>query len=481
MDARLCCVRILSWITTNSLMRGYIPLNVPKTIHMNQSAILIAVALFVGVGGGYIIGNNTGSGGADSKEQSSARSMGPRIDRGLSSLNGSRSSSSKRYSGFEEINRIPGTSNRLQALVQFYQGLTPQQLEDEAKKLEELPMGERIMASMLLFSRWGEVDAYSAMDFAGGLGFAGMMVRPTVLQSWASVDPASAAKYYEENPREFMMMGGGRGGRGPFAGASGAGMIAGEWAKQDPDGAMAWANSLQQGKDGALASVIGEVARLDPQKAVGMLGSIDPEAASESYRAIAQSYGAKDFAATQTWISTLPADQQDVAMAAAISGLARTDPMAAAAKVSSMEEGGSKDRAVRDVVGAIAADNPAQAAEFLVQNGSQNSQEESMRDLMPAWVNKDPSGALNYAMNLEEGSVRDRALSSYVWSNSQASPAELVQVAENIGDERSRSRTVGWMASRWMREDETAAKAYIESSDAISERTREHILGNNND
>ena len=100
-----------------------------------------------------------------------------------------------------------------------------------------------------------------------------------------------------------------------------------------------------------------------------------------------------------------------------------------------------------------------------------------MRDLMPAWVSKDPQAALSYAMGMEEGGTRDRAITSYVWSNSQASPAELVQVAENISDERSRSRTVGWMASRWMREDEAAAKAYIESSEAITDRTREHILG----
>lgn len=443
---------------------------------MNQSAILIAAALAFGVGGGYIIGNNTaGGGGRDDAAQSSARPVGPRFEGGLSgSRLAPRGESKRRYSGFDEINRLPGTSNRLQALVQYYQGLTPQQLEDEANKLEELPMGERIMASMLLFSRWGEVDAYSALDYSGSLGFAGMMVRPNVLQSWASVDPASAAKYFEDNPRQFMMMGGGR---GPFAGASASGMIAGEWAKQDPDAAIAWANGLEQGKDGALASVIGEVAREDPKKAASMLGNIDPEAAGASYRAIAESYGAKDFAAAQSWISTLPADQQASAMAAAISGLARTDPTAAALQAAAMQEGSSKDRAVREVVGAIAADDPAKAAEFLSQNGSQDAQEESMRDLMPAWVSKDPNAALNYAMSMEEGNTRDRALSSYVWSNQQASPAELVKVAENISSERSRSRTVGWMASRWMREDEQAAKAYIESTESITERTREHILG----
>ena len=100
-----------------------------------------------------------------------------------------------------------------------------------------------------------------------------------------------------------------------------------------------------------------------------------------------------------------------------------------------------------------------------------------MRELIPAWVNKDPQAALSYTMSLQEGGVRDRAIRSYVWSNNEAAPGELIQVAESISNERERSRTIGWMAARWMREDEAAAKSYLESSTAVSDRMKEHILG----
>ncbi|MEJ6570699.1 MAG: hypothetical protein QNL39_01830, partial [Akkermansiaceae bacterium] len=65
----------------------------PKTSYrMNQSAILIAAALAVAVGGGYIIGNNTAGAGSDNiagggstnTQQSSARIMGPRANRASS-------------------------------------------------------------------------------------------------------------------------------------------------------------------------------------------------------------------------------------------------------------------------------------------------------------------------------------------------------------------------------------------------------------
>jgi hypothetical protein len=242
---------------------------------MNQSAILIAAALAVWAGGGYIIGKNTAGGGSDdtagagsdNTQQSSARIMGPRADRGLSrssissrAKGPSSAKGGRRYSGSLEISNLPGNNNRITALAQCYERLSPQQFEDEAKKINELPSTEYRMARILLFTRWGEVDAYSAFKYAKGHPKKTFIhdVRPIVLQGWASVDPASAGKYMTENPHEFDRM-------GPASGyvntRSAQCIIAGEWAKQDPNGAIAWANSLEKGQDEAVASVEREVAR----------------------------------------------------------------------------------------------------------------------------------------------------------------------------------------------------------------------------
>ena len=231
---------------------------------MNQSAILIAAALAVAVGGGYIIGNNTAGGGSDDTQQSSARIMGPRADRGLSRSSGSSrakgSSSAKggrRYSGFHEIYRLRGSSSRITALAQYYQRLSPQQLEDEANKMEEFPNTERTIASTLLFNRWGEVDAYSALDYANGKRWRGIAYRVQVMQGWAGVDHASAGKYMAGNPPEFATPQD----DGSYGSHKALSFIGEEWAKQDPNGAIAWANSLEKGKTMAVISVEREVAR----------------------------------------------------------------------------------------------------------------------------------------------------------------------------------------------------------------------------
>jgi tetratricopeptide (TPR) repeat protein len=250
---------------------------------MKNPWIFPAISLAVGAVGGFISGKNTQAdtnpSGTENTELRTRASK--RSELSMSEKAGMRS---KRVTGLDEISRLAGSSTRIQALIEFYSGLTPEQLELEAAKLQDLPMSERIMGSFLLFGRWAEVDAKAAMSYSNTMGFTGMFVRPTILQSWASVDPANAAKYYGENPREFAMMGMMGGGRGPGGGQAGASIIASEWAKQDPSSALAWAGNLTTEKSQAMSAVIGEVAKSDPREAAGMLASMNEENLGDAYR-----------------------------------------------------------------------------------------------------------------------------------------------------------------------------------------------------
>jgi hypothetical protein len=440
---------------------------------MKNPWIFPAVTLLVGAVGGFISGKNAGSAGEPEKAESAT--MRTRSSNRGESVAGDAGKRGTRRMEPTEISRLPGSSNRIQALMEFYSGLGPSQFEDEARKLENLPMNERIMASFLLFGRWAEVDPTAAMAFSGTMGFAGGFVRPTILQSWASVDPANAAKYYAENPREFAMMGMMGGGRGPMGGQGPASIIASEWARQDPAAALAWAGSLTTDRSQAMTAVIGEVAKTDPKKAAEMVAGMDGDKGG-AYRAVAESYGASNFSEAQAWVRSLPADEQAGALAAAIRGLSKSDPQAAAKQAALMAAGDAKDRVISDVVRDLARIDPTAAGDFLKQQDSERAQRDSMRQLMPTWVAQDSSAALGYANSLPAGNVRDSALQSYVWSNNSAAPADLIKVAETIADEGDRNRTVGVAAMRWMREDPAAAKAYVEQSASIPEDAKQRII-----
>lgn len=438
---------------------------------------LIPVAtLIVGAAAGFISGKNTGAAGdAESEAEAGMRTRSAM----RSETNSETPSTSKRgtrHADPDQIRNLPGNSTRIQALMEYYAGLSPEQLEEEARKLENLPMNERIMASFLLFGRWAEVDPTSAMAFSSTMGFTGMFVRPTILHSWASVDPANAAKYYAANPREFAMMGMMGGGRGPMSGQGGAAIIASEWARQDPAAALAWAGTLTTEKSQAMSAVGGEVAKTDPKKAAEMIGTLQGEDLTDAYRSVAASYGAKNFEEAQAWIRTLPADQQAEAMAAAIGGLSQDDPAAAAYQLAQMPEGDAKNEATTQIIGDWARIDPVAAAELLRKQTDEGTQRDAMRELMPTWVSRDPAAALAFANSHQPGPVRDSALQSYVWSNQSAEPSELVRVAETISDEGDRSRTLGMAAARWMRESPDDARAYIQQTEALTDEARERIL-----
>ena len=431
--------------------------------------------MVVGAAGGYMTGKSSDSEGKLAAVENSAQRTRS-ATRSAGSAAGETARKSHPGGSLNQIARLPGNSARVQALMDFYSGLTPQQLADEAAKLENLPSSQRMMASILLFGRWAEVDPTAAMAFSNTMGMAGGFVRPTILQSWASVDPANAAKYYAANPREFAMMDMMGGGRGPMGGQGAASIIASEWARQDPVAALAWANSLTTGKADAMNTVVGEVAKSDPRKAAEMLGKMDPADRAGAYRAVAAQYGALDFGEARNWIHTLPAADQAAALAAAIGGLSNNDPAAAAKQVATMEAGDAKDRLISDVVEDLARKDPQAAADFIKEQDSEQAQREAMRQLMPALVGKNPIAALAFVNSYQPGPVRDSAAQSYVWSNNTGAPADLIQVAETITDEGGRNRAVGVAAMRWMREDPTAAKAYVEASTTLSDEAKKNIL-----
>jgi hypothetical protein len=361
----------------------------------------------------------------------------------------------------------------MEGLMRFYGGLDAEQLRAEADKLEEMPLNERMPASFLLFARWAELDPYAAMEYSNTMGFRGAFVRPTILQSWASVDPQNAAKYYSANPGEFAMMGMGRGMGG---GQDAASIIATEWARQNPQGALDWANSLTQGKSDALAAVLGELAKADPQAAAQMLSQLAPEDRGAAYASIAGRYGAKDFSAAQAWIRTLPQDEQDEALAAAFQGLASKSPTEALAQIGSLPEGEARNEIVPNLVGPLARTDPQAAARLIGTITDEEASRDSVRELMPVWTAKDPAAALAFAQSQGAGPVYDSAMASFVTSNHSGNPAQMMQLAESIEGERERGWSIGFTAQRWMQSEPDAARAYIQQSEAIPEEMRERLL-----
>lgn len=434
-------------------------------------------ALVIGGAAGFIAGKNTAP-VEEKKDGTSANARGGRrSSAGSSSNSGRRSTRATRVKSLADAMAIPGQNSRLEALMDYYAGLSPSQFEEEASKLDGLPWSERIMVGYLLFSRWGEEDPLAALAHTKTMGFAGMFVSGTVMQSWAAKSPQEAADYYTDNPNEFRMSGmmGGRGRGG--GGSSTAGAIAAEWARQDSAGAMAWAQSLE-GRDQseAMKSVFTQAAKDDPSKAAGMLSSItDAEALKDAQKSVAREWGKQNWTDAKSWIAGLPADQQAGATAQALRGLADENPSEAALNISAIPEGQDRDDAMESIARQWSREDPAAAAAWVMESGSEGAQKESIGGVMPYWVQSDSTAALSFVNEQPEGTVRDNAATSYVMANRGGDVKENLSLAETIGDDGSRRRAIGITTAGWMQQDPEAATSYLENTEAISQESKDRI------
>ena len=440
---------------------------------MKTSMLIAAGALLFGGVGGYLIGN----GGDDSNPEGDSpigvrtkKSVSSRVATVTAGSGNSAPRAARSSGGLREILSEPGQTSRIMSLLEYYSDLDPSQFESEVQKLQGLPMSQRMLAMNLLFSRWAENDPKGSWERSQQMGFPEMfMARAGAVSGWAASNPEALAQEYSNNPDEFGM---GPGGRGQ---GDTAAMIAGEWAKQNPEAALKWAQTLDEREAAdAISGVFNELSQQDPQEALRMAATLDDNARGDAYESIAASWAISDYAAADQWINSLSEGQGKVRFAA-IESLANASPSQAARETTKLPAGEERDDLVAEVSREWARQDAPAAFEWLTESGSEGAVEEGIGRVVGALSREDPERVLDYIDSQDAGEVRDNAVQGYVYGNRDAPVAEKIRLAETISGEDDRQRAVTRVAYEWAREDPEATLQYLETTDSIGEDSRERI------
>jgi hypothetical protein len=297
------------------------------------------------------------------------------------------------------------------------------------------------------------------------------------MEGWASTDPVNAAKYYAKHPAQFKMvemMGGRREwGMGDVGLAD---IIAGEWAKQDPAGAMEWAAGLKSYGTGAMTAVITQVAKSDPAKAAEMAGGMAADDQGDVYQEIARQWGTMSFTEAAAWANGLPENQRAGALSAAIKGLAQSDPARAAAEIAKLNDAEARRAVIPAVAKNYARSDLQGSMNWLSSLEDDGAKADSMHEVMRIWAVADGEAALGFIRSQTSSRLKDEAAEIYIWANRSSPPEQLAEVAGMISDESGRSRAANIVAKRWMLEDKEAATQFIIGSDMIDAETKKRVL-----
>ncbi len=362
------------------------------------------------------------------------------------------------YGSLDEVLAIGDPLQRYEALLAFIKNLDPDEIEGYLGTLRSgkgKMDGETSLLRRLLFARWTQEDpdaALASLSSAGGkqaYADAG-----TVLSTLAAMDPARAAAWLT-NPENSLL-------RQPWMGAILSRSIAEQWARQDPDAALAWASTLDpEQRSGAYAGIINNIMESDPQQAAALAMSLDGYDRPKLLGQIAESWAAQDPAEAVAWANSLSAGDREESLQEALGSWAASDPSKAAAYVDQMPEQ-ERSGVVGEVARNWAQQEPAEAAEWLGNQPESESKAGAMGQVMWNWTTSDPEAAANWLGEQPAGPSYDNGVTGLAKAATHAydDPSTAVNWASTIENQDLRDRMTSHTLGAWRRQDEQAAQSW---------------------
>lgn len=324
-------------------------------------------------------------------------------------------------------------------------------------KIEHEGMRHEVLESVA--QRMADVDLAKALEWAGTLkDVEAQVALAGVLQEAANSNPQIVVANLENIPEGRV--------RNELISRT-----ADEWAERDPDGAMKWAETLNEDeRERAIGEIAESVFETDPDRAQEIADLIPgTEQRSELIQRIARLRATADVDDAMQWLGTLPAEDRAGAWSGVAREWAQTDPQAAAEFGATMEdpvaqeqlvsaasytwsqrapaqaaewartlEGRNQTNAMNRIVENWARENPADAGDFVASSLDGELQASMTRQVVSRWLRNDTNEASVWIDSLPSGSGRDSAVSTLVSNIEREYPETALQWANTIGDERRR-------------------------------------------
>ena len=362
---------------------------------------------------------------------------------------------------------------RMAALLEYVGKLSDKEIPEALAKLRQSTPDwdpDARVAAQLMLTRWGKADPEGALAHIGKLDMKSAGGDAAIiLSALAATDPLRAVEWLE-NPDNKLA-------NSRWIGQILAGSITKEWVRQDPDAALAWAQTVPENqRSGAYTGVLGSLAATDPERASKLAMQLpDDDARREILGQIARSWSEISPAEAVEWASTLDGRGRSRAMGEALGEWAQKSPPEAAAFVDSLPEAG-EGQYLQRVASSWAEHAPADAAQWLESHQESEGKADAMGWVMWHWTNSDPQAASTWLIDQPAGGSRDRAIGSLAKATFESDPGAAVTWAATITDERQRAGTLERGVREWLEREPVKAREWISTTDQISQEEAQRFL-----
>ena len=339
----------------------------------------------------------------------------------------------ERLAKLESIIRGNDPIARNRAFLAYLDQLDPAELKDAVEKFRSLGITEE---------RFSE---YSML-----------------LTVWAKSDPMAALAYAKEHTR------------GGFA----TNTILSAWATNDPEAAIQWAKANHEGDEANpyMAGIIKGLAATDPVRATQLLTEMPfGEERAEALSGLLPQILAQGPEAAREWIASISDERlRNGAMARAAEELAAVDPKGTADWLLA-NPGEATQRNMDNVLSAWMDKDQAGAMAYYQALPAGEARSNALRGIVNSLAVENPKAAANYLDN-HSADVNDRVVQQFVWHSFGEDPALAASYIAKISNPEERDGTYRRMIDGWLRQDEAAARTWIQSN-PLPPSVQQHVQG----
>ncbi|MGC6423441.1 MAG: hypothetical protein ACON4O_00475 [Lentimonas sp.] len=259
------------------------------------------------------------------------------------------------------------------------------------------------------------------------------------------------------------------------------------WAKSDPVGALAWAQTALVDEPrhlytSQMQALYRGYAELNPEAAFASAQALPAETRAESRlrdRLMSEviETQVREGNVEQANLAIQLIDDPEVRERMTeelVNEWAQYDPESAAAYVTALGEGAST-RVKSELADEWAESDPAAAAAWLLSlEEGDPAVVRAASDVIREWSRYDLTASAEWLNSLPASPELDRAVASYTFRAAQEDPANAMTWAESISNDWVRTRLMTSVAGTWKNEDSQAFETYVESAE-LSDEQKEQL------